>query len=423
MSSKFKTPDLRGNVVALGIFQASNYLIPLILLPYLTRVLGAEAFGKVIFAQALMAYMLLIIDYGFSWSATREISVARNNPKELSRIFMSTWMAQWLLFAMVGVALILLLLFVERLRLDAPLYAAAMLSVLGGLLLPLWFFQGLEHFKAVAVFQILIRFLAIVPIFVFVTVPEHAVRVLLAQGCMSVIGGLAALYWIKNHRLVDWHIPEAKDIRSSLNRGASLFGSRLSISFYTNLIPLVLGWVAGPVALAFFSVADKLRVAGQSLMGPLSQALYPRISHLVNEDKQAAFALIKTSALVTLILAGSASAILWLLADVLIILIAGDSFKQAVEILRWLAALPLIIGFSNLLGVQIMLAKSMSKPFNTILGVAAGLSVVLVWPLSYLFAGVGAAATLLIVEFFVTLCMSAYLWKKGYLANHLWRNE
>jgi O-antigen/teichoic acid export membrane protein len=177
------------------------------------------------------------------------------------------------------------------------------------------------------------------------------------------------------------------------------------------------------VALAFFNVADKLRIAGQSLMGPLSQALYPRISLLVNTDKQGAFALIKKSALVTLMLAGSASAILWLLADVLIILIAGDSFKQAAEILRWLAALPLIIGFSNLLGVQIMLAKSMSKPFNTILGVAAGLSVVLVWPLSYLFSGVGAAATLLIVEFFVTLCMAAYLWKKGYLANHLWRNE
>ena len=288
---------------------------------------------------------------------------------------------------------------------------------------PVWFLQGLELLKAVALLQVLIRFAALIPIFVFVTLPEHGVRVLLAQGFMSVLGGVTALYWMKKNRLVDWYWPLYKDIFATLKNGATLFGSRISISFYTNLIPLVLGWMAGPVALAYFNVADKLRSAGQSLLGPLSQALYPRMSHLFNTDTKSAFRLFKKSVIITIVLAGSASVGLWLLCEVLVTLVAGENYEQSALVLQWLAPLPLIIGISNLLGVQIMLANRINKPFNAILAAAAALSLVLVWPLIYFFEDIGAAATLLIVEIAVTSTMVIYLSSKGYFANLSWKEK
>jgi len=422
MSPPVKLPSLRGNVIALGLLQASNYVVPLVMLPYLTRVLGAEAFGKVVFAQALMAYAVLLVDYGFTWSATREVAANRHDHRHISRVFAGTWAAQWLLFVLAALMLAVALMLSHRLQADAELYIAAFLTVFGGLLFPVWFFQGLEQLKAVAVLQFFIRALALIPIFIYVSQPDHAVRVLIINGVISIIGGCAALYWLHRKQWATWQAPTCSGTVQALRSGAALFGSRVSISFYTNLVPIALGWLAGPVAVAYFNVADKLRSAGQSLIGPIAQALFPRMSHLAQTDKAAAFRLLKTSTLVVAAVGGSASVGLWLLAEWLVVLLAGSEFAPAASVLRWLAFLPLVIGFSNLLGVQLMLPKGMNRPFNVILLLAGILGATAVWPLAGAYGAVGAAQTLFFVELFVTLAMALLLWRMGLLSANQWRS-
>ena len=100
VKSKKSTESLRNNIIALAIVQASNYILPLISLPYLARVLGAESFGKVVFAQAFMMYFVLIVEYGFSWSATRKVAANRESHVLLGKIFMNIWAVQWLLIVL-----------------------------------------------------------------------------------------------------------------------------------------------------------------------------------------------------------------------------------------------------------------------------------------------------------------------------------
>lgn len=423
MNRKNTTPRLRSNIAALGAVQISNYIIPLITIPYLTRVLGTEAFGKVAFAQAIMTYFVLLVDYGFSWSATRQISAQREDRNELSRIFAATWIAQWLLVAVAAVLAVIIILLTDRLRPDALLYAAAFSAVIGTALFPIWFLQGLERLQVVATLQMFIRILALLPIFLFIRYPEDAIWVLLIQGSGAILGGGASLYWIQHHSLINWRPPHWSEILSALREGGALFGSRVAISLYTTLLPLVLGWVAGPVALAYFSLADKLRSAAQSLLSPLSQALFPRMTHLVHSDRQAAYALIQRSTLGVLVVAGSASAALWLLADWLVALLGGKDFLPAADVLRWLAPLPLIIGLSNILGVQIMLPYGFNRAFNAILVSAAVISLALIYPMASHFQAVGAAQTMLAVEIWVTGAMAAFLWRQGYFSIHRWTSS
>lgn len=422
MTETTRLPSLRSNVLALGMVQASNYIIPLLLLPFLTRVLGAESYGRVVFAQVLMTYALLVVDFGFSWSATRHVSANRAEPLVTSRIFMATWTAQWILFLIFLGILFLLVFSVERLREDFWLYAGAVLSVLGSLLFPVWFLQGLELLKIVAVAQLLIRIFGLVPVFLLVSQPSHGLRFLIITGVISILGGILVLFWMHCKKLLIWKVPQWIEVSTALRNGKSLFGARLSISFYTNLVPLALGWIVGPVALALFNVADKLRSAGQGLMGPVSQALFPRMIHLVTTDKAAAFTLLKQSIGLTAVIGGSASLLLWLFADWLVFLLTGHEFMEAAFILRWLAPIPLIIGLSNIFGVQIMLPNLMTKPFNFILVLAALIGSSLIWPMATLYGAIGAAQTILIVEFFVTATMGLFLYKKGYLATSHWKN-
>ena len=228
-----KQPRLRDNILALGVVQLSNYAIPLITLPYLTRVLGPEAYGKVAFAQVLMAYFILLTDYGFSWSATRKISAHRAERAYISRVFVGTWTAQWLLVFGAAALATVIVWASARLRPDAWMYAAAFTVVLGNALFPIWFLQGLERLKVVAGLQLFTRLLALIPIFMFVKEPADAVYVPAIQGGGVMLGGVLALGWIKHKNLLDWHWGGWRAAMQELAEGLPLFGSRISISLYT----------------------------------------------------------------------------------------------------------------------------------------------------------------------------------------------
>ena len=77
------------NMVSLGVLQVANYLIPFLVLPVISRILGASLFGSVSYAQNIVTYLTLLINFGFEYSATRQISIARDDKAKTDAIFWS----------------------------------------------------------------------------------------------------------------------------------------------------------------------------------------------------------------------------------------------------------------------------------------------------------------------------------------------
>lgn len=417
MKSKKSTESLRNNIISLAILQASNYILPLISLPYLARVLGAESFGKVVFAQAFMMYFILLVEYGFSWSATRKVAENRENRTLLGEIFMNIWAVQWLLIVLCSVIFVSIVLGVEKFRGDIGFYASAFLIVLGNVLFPIWFFQGVEKLQLQSILQFVGKLIGLLFIFVLVRSEHDGIWVLLSNALSVIIAGLFSIFFIFKSGCFKICFPSLSGMRQEFVEGFSLFASRVSISFYTMLIPLALGWLAGPVALAYFNVADKLRMGAQSLITPISQAIFPRISHLVSKNENSAYQLIKRSAVAIFLVSGSASLMLFFLSEPLIRLIAGEGFDGAVSVLRWISPVPFLVGMSNLLGVQIMIPLRLNFAFNRILLCAAVLCLIILWPLINYAEANGAAIALMLVELFVSAAMFFYLRKKQILGK------
>ena len=113
--------------------------------------------------------------------------------------------------------------------------------------------------------------------------------------------------------------------------------------------------------------------------------------------------------------------VLYLFLDFLVLALGGEKFHPAASVLRWMAIIPLIIGISNILGVQIMLPKKMNKEFNVILLLSALVSLVLIYPMSKIYAAKGAAITVLCAECIVSLSMAVFLRHKGAFKLSYWK--
>lgn len=404
-------PRLRDNILALSVVQAGNYLVPLLALPYLARVLGAQAYGEVVFVQTVMMFAILVVDFGFSWSATRDIAAARSDRSKISVLFANTWGLQWLLLAVVTLAMGLVIWRLPALHAHGALYAVGLGMVLGQVLFPVWLMQGLEALKAAAVAQVLGKASALPCLLVWVRGPQDQLGAMAFFSLSSVLTGLGALWWIHRRRWVQWQWPSWQGVRQAFAHGAWVFGSRVSISLYTTAVPLAVGLWAGPAQLAAFSLADKVRAVVQSLLTPVAQALFPRMSYLFQADRSAAHALLFRSAWVVGALSLAAGVVVWWFADDIMLLLGGADFAQTGGILRWLALVPFVVAGSNLLGVQVMLPRGMNRAFAAILTAASMLSLLGLYPAVLWDGAHGAAQLVLCVECVVTLSMAVYLWR------------
>lgn len=404
-------PRLRNNILALGALQAGNFLVPLLTLPYLARVLGAQSYGQVVWVQTVMLFGVIWVDFGFGWSATREISAHRHDVSRVAQLSANVWAVQWclLFFFALGVMIVALLW-------AAPgtwvLYAAGLGVVLGQVLLPLWLFQGLEALREMAVIQLAAKVLALPMVFVLVKEPQDQLWALLFFSLSSLLAGAGAVAWVMHRRFVAIVLPDFRGMRSALKQGGVLFCSKALISLYTTLVPLAVGWWAGPVQLAYFNLADRLRQVVQALLLPVSQALFPRMSWLFKHDAASARSLLVKSAWGMGGLSALAGVVLWFGAELWMTLLGGVGFSQGATVLHWLAFVPCVVAMSNVMGIQIMLPRGMNKPFTVILGLASLFSLAMLYPMIDSAGAQGAAQLVFLVECVVTVAMAFYLWRK-----------
>lgn len=401
-----RTPSLRKNIAALFAVQMASYAAPLVTLPWLTRVLGPSNFGRLSFCAAVISYFVLFADYGFNLSATRQIAVHSHDRAVRSRIFWSTITVKALLAAAGLPILVLLTLCGQRFSQERTLLLINYLTVLGAVLTPTWYFLGTERQAILSGITIGVRIIAIPAIFLFVRSNQDVQMAALIPSGMSVIGGLLCLTTLRRDGQLDGMQVDRSELVAVMKDGWHLFVSTASISLYQATNTVVLGLVAGNTAVGHYSAAEKVVQACQGLLTPIGQSVYPRISRLMNESRAAAFALIRKVLRIQGCAALALSVMLFALAPPLIRVLYGPDYEETIGVLRWLAVLPLLVGLSNVLGVQTLLAMGMNQLVSRILVIAGAANVISLFVLTHWFGAEGAAMAVAGTELFVTLAFA-----------------
>ncbi len=399
------------NIAALFSVQIASYVIPLLLVPYLARVLGPSGWGRLAFAQSFSAYLALVIEFGFGLSGVREVARNRDNPERLGQLIAGVNGAKLVLALACGCVALALAPHLQIFRSAPRLAWAAFALALCQSSSMVWYFQGLERLKLVAALDFISRLIAALLIVLLVRMPGQEWRVLSLQalGALAASVVAAGLAW----REVPLVVPRCWEILVTLRLGASMFLFRSAVSLYTVGNAFILGLFVSPQMVGYYAGAEKISKAILSLVQPVSGALYPRLSHLVREAPQRAARLARISFAVM----GGGGAVMGLCAclgaPLLVRLILGAGYEPAVPILRILAALPMLIALSNVLGIQWMLPLGLDRAFNLIIVTAGGINLLLGTALASRFAGLGMAISVVAAEVLVTAAMLVYLILRG----------
>lgn len=399
------------NIISLIGIQGVNYIIPLITLPYLVRILQPAGYGSLGFSLAIIQYFTILTDYGFNLSVTQKIAINRDDKTFISKTFWSVISCKLLLGVGGGVVLFLMILINDDMYNLRWILIASYITVFGSAIFPVWLFQGKETMGWIALSNITARLTTIPLIFALVKQPEDAWMAGGITGMTSILAGCIALFLIWKNRWVYWIKPDWGTIKKEYQEGWHVFISNAAISLYTTSTTVILGFIAGPVAVGYFVAADKLRQAAQGLISPVSQSFFPRVNSAMAKDHRLGFSVVRKLLVILSIIGMSASAFLFIFSEDLIRIVYGVNYEPAVTVLRVISFIPIIICLSNVFGIQVLLVLGKKKVFSRVLILSGLVNLSILVPLAYYFKQDGAAISILVTEFFVTSAMLYFIFK------------
>jgi len=401
------------NFVSLSVLQVVGCILPLITVPYLVRVLGPEKFGLIAFAQAFISYFMVLSDYGFNFSATKKISIHRDNKDKVSEIFSSVMLIKFCFSAISILIIGILVAAIPKFRNDWLIYILTFGTIIGNSLFPLWFFKGMENMKYITLLNILARTVFTISIFIFVRHQENYIYVPLLNSLGLISAGLLGLWFVRKHFNIRFIIPNINSIIEQLRDGWHIFISTIATSLYTVSTSFILGIFTNNTIVGYYSAGEKIILPLLHLKSSFGQTIFPRISKLACESKDKAIQVVCNLGFIMGLIILTSSLVIFLFAETITTIILGGQFYQSILIIKILAFCPFIIFINNILGTQIMIPFNLLSDRTKVLAASGLLNLVLLLILVPIYQHIGAAVSLITTEAFVTFGLFYYIVKRG----------
>jgi PST family polysaccharide transporter len=388
------------NFFSLGIVQVINALLQLLVIPPVIARIGMENYGVVAVAQVLMFYMATFTDYGYNQTATREVSLNRNNPQVLSVLFSRVSFAKILLCITAFVVLIVLSLFFPIIQRHFSLYCLAFLFVPGYAAQPVWILQGLEKMQFLALGTLAARIIFVGLVFIFIKGPGDSGLFLFFYGAGNLAAGIASTLYIMRSQNIQLRFPGWKNISSDLKAGWTITLTSLSMNVtqYGNLF--ILRLFTNDLVAGYFGVAERIFFTMKQGLTVFSQSVYPEVCRLAEQSLSGLKIFFQKVFWPFFILVCTGSALIFLFAPWLILFFAKEPVPDAVQVLRVLSVIIPVISL-NVLPTVSLLAFDRRKAYAGIYISAMAVNIGLNSLLARYWQAKGTLAAIFITELFV----------------------
>lgn len=400
---------LVANFGYLSLLQVAGYVFPLITMPYLARVIGAEGFGKIAFAAAITVWFQTIADWGFNYTATRDVAKNRDNKEKVSEIFSNVLWARILLMLVSFVALAICVMTIPKLRENADVIMISFLMIPGHIMFPDWFFQAMERMKYITILNIISKTFFTIAVFLFIKEKQDYLLQPLFTSLGFVVSGIIAMYYI----LVKWKVrlqfTSFQAIFRTIKSSTNVFINNIAHNLYNAFSTILLGFLSGSVATGIYDAGRRFIQIGESMLGIISRVFFPFVTR--KGDKHGMYAKIHISLSVVMAI------LLFIFAPLLIELFFTEEFSKAVGVLRLMCLVIPFITLYQVYAINWMIVKGYEKQSRNIVLISSLIGFLIAYPLIKSFSYYGVVCVLIIVDFLLGFLSFMFYKKKKKILN------
>ncbi len=335
---------LAGNFLALSVLKAVGYLFPLVTLPYLTAVVGVEKFGELAFASAIMVFVETVTDWGFNYTATRDVAQNRERLDVVSRIFSEVLFSKALLMMLCFGGLYLSTVWIPALRDYRLLLLLTFAYIPGHILFPDWLFQAFEQMKYITIFNVLSKTLFTVLVFVVIRRQSDYIYQPLLVACGYLVSGIAAQWIILRKFRVRVLVPGLRAMYGRLRQSTDMFVCLFLPNLYTNFTTVYLETCCGKAATGLYSGGKRFLDLVDQLTQVLSRTFFPFLAR----HREKHFIYVRISGVISIV----ASLVLFLGADLFCKLFYAPDFAPAATVIRIFSITPVFLFLMNTYGTN-----------------------------------------------------------------------
>lgn len=324
---------LIGNTTSLYVMNIVKLILPLVTLPYLTRVLTKDCYGAVSYVKAVMQYIQIVVDFGFLLSATKDIVNAKKDNDKIAVIIGETLVAKCIL-AFIAFGIVVSLTF--TLPILKGVWLLTILSfgtVFLTCFLMDFLFRGLEEMHVITIRYVIMRCISTVLTFIFVKSDTDVLWIPILDIIASFVAILLVLYEMKK-RNIYIKISSVRNSLEKLKESAVYFLSNMATTTFTALNTLLIGIFINAGDVANWSVCMQMVSAVQAMYSPITDGLYP---HMVQKKD---LALVKKTCKLFMILVSAGCVFTFVVAKYALLIIGGEKYVDAAPLLR--AFIPLL---------------------------------------------------------------------------------
>lgn len=343
------------NFFSLGLLQGVNCLIPVLVIPFIVRVLGVEVFGKVSFAQSVVQYFTILVTYGFDYSATKEIAIHREERNRTASIFWGVISAKFTLFILACFAFFLLSIGYGRIREDYLLYGSLFAVNIGYVLFPTCFFQGIENMRVVALINFIIKLIGTgLPVFLVAAPDDYLIYAAMPSAAYALMGVIAFIYAIRKYDIVR---PSHEKIRAErdnqMKKGFPVFLNTLFAALYTVANLTILGLLTDDYEVGIYSGAYKIIGAIMMVTSmPLHMSIFPSVTRRMERSATEGWRYFKRVMLYVFLFALVVSLFVYFTSPLMVIVLLGEKFIDSIFLLRLLSVIPALVILASMFTVQ-----------------------------------------------------------------------
>lgn len=388
---------LASNFGYLMIMQITGYIFPLLTIPYLARIIGVEGFGKIAFAAAIIVWFQTITDWGFSYTATRDIARNREDLNRVSEIFSNVFWAKSLLASISFIILFIITEFIPYLKENQILLFITFMLVPAKILFADWFFQAIEKMKFITIFDLISKAVFTLCIFIFVKDKSDFILQPLFLSLGSILVGLVSFYLIVFKWKVKILLPRYHDIIVTIKNSKDVFINNIIPNLYNSFSSVLLGFWGGSIANGLLEAGSKFANIAQQFVNILSRVFFPFLSRKSNNHSIYAKINIFTSVLSTILLI--------ILAPFIIKMFFTPEFYGAIPVLKIIAFSLIFQTLISTYGLNYMIIHGFEKSLRNITIICSMIGFVFSFPLIYFYNFLGAAILITGTRVLLGLCI------------------